>query len=59
MLSTDLPASPTSDIAWEAMTATTTITPAEMAAVTTSQLRYVQLTYTDEVGMLVTLQISN
>jgi len=59
MLSTDLPASPTSDIAWQAMTTTTTMTPAEMASVTTSQLRYVQLTYTDEVGMQVTLQIGN
>jgi len=56
-LSTDLPATTTSDVAWQAMT--TTMTPAQMAAMTTSQLRYVQLTYTDEVGMQVTLQISN
>jgi hypothetical protein len=57
MLGADLPANPTSDVAWQAMA--TTMTPAEMAAVTTSQLRYVQLTYIDEVGMQVTLQISN
>jgi hypothetical protein len=56
-LGADLPASPTSDVAWQEMA--TTMTPAEMAAVTTSQLRYVQLTYTDEVGMQVTLQIAN
>ena len=56
-LSTDLPAETTSDVAWQAMA--TTMTPAQMAAMTTSQLRYVQLTYTDEVGMQVTLQIAN
>jgi hypothetical protein len=56
-LGTDLPAYPSSDIAWQQMA--TTMTPAEMAAVTTSQLRYVQLTYTDEVGMQVTLQINH
>jgi hypothetical protein len=56
-LAADLPATPTSEIAWQAMS--TTMTPAEMAAITTSQLEYIQLTYDDELGMHVTAQISN
>jgi hypothetical protein len=46
MLAADLPATPTAEVQWE-------------QTVTASQLRYVSLTYTDEVGMQVTLQISN
>jgi hypothetical protein len=57
VLSADLPSTPTSELAWQAMS--TTMTPAEMAAITTSQLRYVALSYDDEVGMHVTAQISN
>jgi len=45
MLGIDLPATTTSDVATTAMMA--------------GQLRYIQLTYTDEVGMQVTLQIGN
>jgi hypothetical protein len=57
MVAADLPATPTAEVQWQAMAST--MTPAEMATITTSQLRYVALTYTDEVGMQVTLQISN
>ena len=57
MLAADLPATPTAEVQWQQMA--TTMTPAEMATITTSQLHYVALTYTDEVGMQVTLQISN
>lgn len=55
-LAADLPATPTSEVQWQAMSST--MTPAEMATITTSQLRYIALTYDDELGMHVTTQIS-
>jgi hypothetical protein len=55
----ELPAKPSTDVAWSAMPMVAGMTPADLAGITTSELCYVAMTYDDEVGMRVTSQIAN
>jgi len=57
-LGADLPAVPSASVAWQQMTSDT-MSPAELAGITTAELCYFAVTYDDQVGMRVTSRIAN
>jgi len=58
-LGMNMPATPSSVLAWSALALAKGMTADELAGITTAELCYVAVSYDDGVGMKVTSQVTN